>query len=266
MRAQGSSARKAVVIGGGVLGIEAADALRLLGMKVTLLHRAPRLMDRQLDEQGAKRLAQYLDTIGIDVRTQAVVARLAGERVLEAVVLADGTQVSGDVFVACVGVSPRLDLAKSCGLEVGRGIKVDNSMRSSDPAIYAVGDAAELPEAIGGFWPVAVAHAAACVSGMLDGAVGYQAPPAYLELKCDGIDLRSFGRVETREGDEVINASEDAAAWWRFVLRDGRLAGAIVVGPPGAGRDFARVIQPKADLSSVLNELRQGRIEALTKL
>ena len=266
MRAQGSPARKAVVIGGGVLGIEAADALRLLGMKVTLLHRAPRLMDRQLDEQGAKRLAQYLDTIGIDVRTQAVVARLAGERALEAVELADGTRVSGDVFVACVGVSPRLDLAKSCGLEVGRGIKVDNSMRSSDTAIYAVGDAAELPEAIGGFWPVAVAHAAACVSGMLDGAGGYQAPPAVLELKCDGIDLRSFGRVEVTEGDEVIRAREDAPAWWRFVLRDGRLVGAIVVGPPGAGRDFGRIIQPEADLSAVLNELRQGRIEALARL
>ncbi len=266
MWAQRNAAHKAVVIGGGILGIEAADALRLLGMKVVLLQRADRLMDRQLDEQGAKRLTRYLGNIDIDVRTGVSVVRFEGDSLLQAVVLNDGSRVAADMFVACIGIAPRVELARSCGLEVGRGIKVDAFMCTSDPAIYAVGDAAELPGALAGFWPVAVAQASACIAGMLGRPDGYQPPHTFAQLKCDGIDLRSFGEVDVRPDDEIISAQEDAPAWWRFVLRDGKLTGAILVGPPGTGRDFGRLLNAETDLSPVLNELRQGRIEALVKL
>ena len=266
MWAQRNAAHGAVVIGGGVLGVEAADALRLLGMRVTLLHRASRLMDRQLDEQGADRLGQYLANIGIEVRTEAAVTGLSGGRQLDAVVLQDGSRIVGDFFLACIGVRPRTSLAGACGLEVGRGIKVDSFMRSSDPAIYAVGDVAEVPEAPSGFWPIATAQAAACVAGMLGRAEGYHPPRLFVQLKCDGIDLRSYGDLETREGDEVIYSREEMVAWWRVVLRDGALASAVLVGPPGSGRDFGRLIQTDADLAPVLSDLRQGRIEALARV
>jgi len=219
-------------------------------------------MDRQLDEQGALRLMEYLGNLGVDVQTQAAVARLAGKQLLESIVLENGTQVSGDIFVACIGVQPRVQLAQSCGLEVGRGIKVDRSMRTSDPAIYAVGDVAELSGTTGGFWPVAASHAVACVGGILGRADGGEIPRPMVHLKCDGIDLKSYGDLEIREGDEVASAAEDAAAWWRIVLRDGGLASMIVVGPPGTGRRFGQLTRPGVDLKAMVRELQQERISA----
>jgi NAD(P)H-nitrite reductase large subunit len=143
---------------------------------------------------------------------------------------------------------------------------VDSFMRTTDPAIYAVGDAAELPGAIGGLWPVAGAHAAAAVSGMLERPEGYMSPRLLVQLKCDGIDLKSFSDSEERPGDETICAGEDAPAWWRLVVRDGDLVSAVFVGPPASGRDLGRVIQAGTNLRTVLGALRQGRIEALAEL
>jgi len=263
MWAQRTSASRAVVIGGGVLGIEAADALRNLGLRVTVLQRSARLMDRQLDEQGALRLLEYLGNIGVDVQMQAAVARLAGKQVLENIVLENGTQVSGDIFVACIGVRPRVQLAQSCGLEVGRGIKVDRSMRTSDPAIFAVGDVAELSGTTGGLWPVAAGHAMACVGGILGRTDQVEIPPQMVHLKCDGIDLKSYGDLDIREGDEVISAAEDAAAWWRIVLRNDALASLVVVGPPGTGRRFGRLTQPGVDLRAMVSELQQQHATVL---
>ena len=266
MWAQQNSARKAVVIGGGVLGVEAADSLHHLGMRVTLLQRSGRLMDRQLDHNGAQRLARYLTNIDVVTHTEAVVTEFQGNGKCDTLILKDGARIEGDIFVACIGVVARTGLAKQCGLEVGSGIKVDSFMRTTDPAIYAVGDAAELPGAIGGLWPVAGAHAAAAVSGMLGRSDGYVSPRLLVQLKCDGIDLKSFGDWEERAGDETICAREHAPAWWRLVLRDGDLVGAVFVGPPASGRDLGRVIQAGANLRPVLGALRQGRIEALEEL
>jgi nitrite reductase (NADH) large subunit len=263
MWAQREAAKRAVVIGGGVLGIEAADVLRAVGLRVTVLHRASRLMERQLDEQGSLRLQEYLVKGGVDVQTEAAVAHLAGKQLLESVVLENGTRVSGDIFLACIGVRPRTQLAQSCGLEIGRGIKVDSSMRTSDPAIYAVGDVAELPRAAGGLWPVAAGHAVACAAAIMGRGDGYEVPRLVVHLKCDGIDLKSYGEMDVREGDEVISAAEDEMAWWRIVLRNGELVSLVFVGPPGSGRGFERWVQPGTDVRAVLGELRRGRAGAV---
>jgi nitrite reductase (NADH) large subunit len=256
MWAQREAAKRAVVIGGGVLGIEAADVLRTVGLRVKVLHRASRLMERQLDEQGSLRLQEYLVKGGVDVQTEAAVAHLAGKQLLEGVVLENGTRVSGDIFLACIGVRPRTKLAQSCGLEVGQGIKVDRSMRTSDPAIYAVGDVAELPGAAGGLWSIAAGHAVACAAGIMGRSDGYEVPRLVVHLKCDGIDLKSYGDMEVRGADEVSSATGDAIAWWRIVLRDGALVSMVFVGPPGSGHGFEQWVQPGADVRAVVRELR----------
>jgi nitrite reductase (NADH) large subunit len=263
MWAQREAAKRAVVIGGGVLGIEAVDVLRTVDLRVTVLHRASRLMERQLDEQGSLRLQEYLVKGGVDVQTEAAVAHLRGKQLLEAVVLENGTRVSGDIFLACIGVLPRTQLAQSCGLEVGRGIKIDRSMRTSDPAIYAVGDVAELPRAVAGLWPVAAGHAVACATAIMGRDDGYEVPRLVTHLKCEGIDLKCYGEMDVHEGDEVISAAEDELAWWRIVLRKGELVSIVFVGPPGSGRAFERWVQPDADVRAVLGELRRGRTGAV---
>lgn len=253
-------ARTALVIGGGVLGVEAAEALHHLGLQVTLLHRGQRLMDRQLDDQGAQCLAGYLAGSGIQVLTGAQVAGFDGDSLLRTLRLEDGRQLAADVFVACAGIVPNVALARAAGLDVARGICVDAGMRSSDPAILAVGDVAE-PAAAGptGLWPVAVEQGRLAVATMLGQALQPSEPRIVLQLKSEGVDLRSFGDIGTvPEGAQVLSADPGATAWWRLVVRDERVRAAVYVGPPGSAKALTRLLQADGALPEVLAALRQG--------
>ena len=192
---QRDGAKKAIVIGGGVLGIEAAEGDgRDLALRVTILQRAKRLMDRQLDTEGALLLNK--DTVahqGIEAITDCRVAGFDGDERLRAVRPEDGRVLAADLFLACAGIQPNTDLAQGAGLAVGRGIKVDACMRTSDPNIFAVGDVVELAQGPGGLWPVAVDQGRAAVASMLGIATQAAQPRIVLQLKSDGIDLRSFG-------------------------------------------------------------------------
>jgi len=276
-QSSGRRLRRAVVIGGGVLGVEAAEALHHLGLEVTLVHRGARLMDRQLDAEGAQRLTAFLENSGIAVLTEARLARfeIDGGRI-HAMLLQDGRRVEGELFVACAGVTPDVALARAAGLAVGRGVKVDARMATDDPAIFAVGDVAE-PAMPGpaGLWPVAVQHGRVAAEALLEperaGAPGSApaasaaaAPPArvVLQLKSDGIDLRSFGDVEAvPEGAEVLTADASAVEWWRLVLKQGQVLAAVYVGPPGTSQALTRALQGGTDLSPCLGALRQRQLD-----
>ena len=184
---QSRSARRAVVIGGGVLGIEAADALHHLGLGITILQRSNCLMDRQLDPTGAAVLAEFLTDINIRVEAGVTVESLKGDSILKALRLSDGRAIEGDLFVSCTGVIPNADLARECGLEIGRGVKVDASMRTTrDPSIFAVGDVAEPPNGASGLWTVAAAQAKTAVATIIGEFEGLRTPtfarPAQMRL------------------------------------------------------------------------------------
>ncbi|CAD5369880.1 2Fe-2S ferredoxin-type domain-containing protein [Rubrivivax sp. A210] len=264
---QRRQARRALVVGGGVLGVEAADALHKLGLKVTLLQRADRLMNAQLDEQGAARLTGYLESIGIQVVTHGSVARYEGSPQLQTAWLAHGPRVRADVFVAALGIQANTFLAEQAGLKLGdNGIRVDAQMRTSDPDIHAVGDVAELKGTPRGLWPIGAAHAATAVSSMLGEPVPYATPRIVLQLKCEGIDLRSQGEIVAREGDEDFHARDGDAAWWRLIVRHGQLAGGLFVGPPGSAKAFTKLLQQPVDIAPIRAELRQGSLEGLKDL
>jgi NADPH-dependent 2,4-dienoyl-CoA reductase/sulfur reductase-like enzyme/ferredoxin len=260
-------ARRALVVGGGVLGVEAADALHKLGLKVTLLQRADRLMNAQLDETGAARLQGYLESIGIQVVTHATVTRYEGQPQLQAAWLSHGPRVRADVFVAALGIQANTFLAEQAGLALGHnGVRVDRHMRSADPDIYAVGDVADLQGTPRGLWPIGAAHAATAVEAMLGQPVPYVTPRIVLQLKCEGIDLRSQGETVAREGDEEFHAREGDPAWWRLVVRSGQIAGGLYVGPPGTAKAFTKLLQQPVDLGPIRAELRAGKLDALKQL
>ncbi len=264
---QRRKARRALVVGGGVLGVEAADALHKLGLKVTLLQRADRLMNAQLDEHGAAKLAAYLDSIGIQVVTNASVSRYEGSPQWQTAWLSHGPRVRADVFVACLGIQANTFLAEQAGLQLAEnGIRVDAQMRTSDPDIYAVGDAAELKGTPRGLWPIGAAHAATAVESMLGEPAPYATPRIVLQLKCEGIDLRSQGEIVAREGDEDFHAREGDAAWWRLIMRHGQLVGGLYVGPPGTAKAFTKLLQQPVDIGPLRAELRAGSLEGLKRL
>jgi NADPH-dependent 2,4-dienoyl-CoA reductase/sulfur reductase-like enzyme/ferredoxin len=247
---QRTRARRALVVGGGVLGVEAADVLHKLGLRVTLLQRAERLMNAQLDERGAAVLATYLEGIGIQVVTGVTVSRYEGSPELTTAWLAHGPRVRADVFVACLGIQANVHLAIQAGLPAKAGVLVDGAtLCSADPDIYAVGDCAEpLDGAARGLWPVAAAQAVAAVSAICGEPAAAAAPRAMVQLKCDGIDLRSIGELQARPGDAVFEAGGEGGAWWRLVQRGGCWAGGVYVGPPGTSKAFVKLVQGPAGL------------------
>ncbi len=262
-----AKAKRAVVLGGGVLGVEAADALHHLGLKVTLLQRADRLMNAQLDAEGGARLKRYLEGIGIQVVTGASAQGFEGRPMLQAAVLAHGPRAKADIFVAALGIQANTLLATQAGLTLGaNGVKVDRHMRTSDPHIFAVGDVAELKSTPRGLWPIGAAHAATAAAAILGQALDYATPRIVLQLKCDGIDLRSQGEVVAQEGDEDFHARDGDPAWWRLVARHGQLVGGLYVGPPGTAKAFTKLLQKPVDLGPLRDGLRAGRLDDLKAL
>ena len=258
---------RAVVQGGGVLGIEAADALRRLNLKTTIVQRSGRLMNRELDEKGSAILRQFLETLGIDVVTGASVAGITGGDRVEGVGLTTGEILPADLFIACTGVRANAELAEAAELEINRGVIVDDRMQTSDPNIFAVGDVAELPGAVGGLWAIGTAQAAVAVAAMFGQDVTYEAPSTLVSLKMDGIDVKGFGNLEPDyDSEELMDSDEPENIHRRLVVKGGRITGAVFVGPPGTGKDLAQAIQNRADISGVLERLRNGDWEALAEV
>jgi len=265
---QEKECRYAVVAGGGVLGVEAADALRHLNLEVTILERSPRLMNRQLDARGSGILMRFLDGLGVTVKTDVSVARINGTDRITSITLSDGTEIPADLYLAAAGVAPNIELAKAAGLKVNRGIVVDASMRTSDPNVFAVGDVAELPGSIGGLWAVANAQAAVAVGAMFGRVADYAAPSTLVSLKLEGIDVRGFGLTEPAgDTQEVIgNDDGDDSIHRKLILENGKLVGAVFVGPPGTGKHIATAINNGTAIGPVLDELRKGNWERLAEL
>jgi len=261
------SAKKAIVIGGGVLGVEAAEAMTHLGMRATILQRGERLMDRQLDAEGAQLLTRYLAQTGVDVVTDCRVAGFEddGRDRLSGVRLAGGQVLAGDLFLACTGIVPNTSLARAAGIETDRGIRVDRHMRTSDTAIFAVGDSAEAV-GIGGLWPIAVEQGRTAVAAMLGIETAAVEQRVVLQLKSEGIDLRSYGTLQPVPEDcEVLTAARGTGTWWRLNLREGIAHGAVFVGPPGSSKEFTRRLQNGADFSPFLPALRKGELTLLSQ-
>jgi len=238
-------ARRAVIVGGGVLGVEAALALRQHGLRVSLIERAPRIMATQLDDAGARRLTDVLRLQGIEVETlveglvwhgdepsaqlQALsLHRQQGEQ--ETV-----TRLDADVFVACLGIRPRATLAMNAGLAVQpRGIVTDAEQRTSDPHIYAIGDVAQ-PQGPAGLWTVAAAQADRAAQSLLgEPCADTTDAPITFKLKSKLMDVVVWGDTQPRPDDVVWTAPDDAAMHWRVIWRDDVLVGWLCVGPVGS--------------------------------
>jgi nitrite reductase (NADH) large subunit len=240
--------REAVVVGGGVLGVEAASALVDLGLRVTIVHKGDRLMNRQLDAKAAGILERFLAGKGVEVLTGATIDSLHGKVALESVRLVDGTVIDAQMCVFCVGVQPNVSLASAAGLKTDAGIIVDEQMRTSQPDIFAIGDAAKVANSGTGLWTLGAEHAERAVAAMLNRRPILAAAPHALHLKIAGIDIRTFGQIDAKGVRQIeqIDPNEAEYEHRKLVLEDGRVVGAVFAGPPGSAKTFSAVVSGSA--------------------
>ena len=252
IRAAGAGARTAVVVGGGLLGLEAARGLRELGVAVTVVHLADRLMELQLDPLAARLLERRIRALGIEVlcsrRTEAVTER--------GVALADGTEVRGDLVVFATGIRPEVALARDAGLEVGRGVLVDDNLRTSAPGVWAVGECAEHRGVVYGLWAPVLEQARAGGAAIAGRPAAFHGAVPATTLKVAGIDLFCAGQAAEHDpGDEEVIALDSRRERYRkLVLRDGRLAGATLLGDLSDARELRTLIASGQSVPDALLE------------
>ena len=250
----------AVVIGGGLLGLEAAAGLATKGMKTTVLHLMPTLMERQLDPNAAYLLKKAIETRGIEILTEANTAAITGDTWVESVRLADGQVLPADLVVMAVGIRPHAALAQAAGLEVKRGVVVDDFLRTSDPFIYAVGECVEHRGACYGLVAPLYEMAktlAATLAG--ESTPGYTGSALSTKLKVSGVDLFSAGDFsEGDENDDVVLRDPARGIYKRVVLRDNRVVGAVLYGDTTDGAWYFDLLKKGADIGTLRDTLIFG--------
>jgi nitrite reductase (NADH) large subunit len=241
LRADLASPREVLVIGGGILGVETALEMREAGHSVRVAHRVPGLMERHLDLRGGRYLQRHLETLGLGVAVDDVCVELQAEggRVARAV-FGSGMVVETDLVLVSAGIRPRVELARDCGLEVGRGIKVDDDFRSSDPAIRAVGECMEWRGRTWGLLNAAYEQARALarsLAGRESAFAPADSPPTRLKAP---IFAASLGALESADGDEVFVFDDPLrGVYKKVIVADGKIRGAQAVGAV-ADEDAAR--------------------------
>ncbi len=250
----------AVVIGGGLLGLEAAHGLSLRGMKVTVLHLMPTLMERQLDEAAGWLLKTALEARGQTVLTGADTAAIVGDGRVEGVRLKDGTEIAADLVVMAVGIRPSVALARTAGIEVGRGIKVDDHMVTSDPAILAVGECVEHDGQVYGLVAPLWDMCRALADGLVEAPSGYCPAPTSTKLKVAGLDVFSAGDFSGGEGTEDIVLRDAARGIYkRVVVRDDRVVGAVLYGDTADGNWYFDLLKRGESVADIRDALIFGQ-------
>ncbi|MEC9346566.1 MAG: nitrite reductase large subunit NirB [Pseudomonadota bacterium] len=255
------SGGRAVVIGGGLLGLEAAAGLKGRGMAVTVLHLMPTLMERQLDPSAGYLLEQAIKARGIDVITRANSHCIYGEGRVEGVRLDDGTEIPADIVVMAVGIRPNTDLARAAGIEVNRGVLVDDGMRTSDPAIFSVGECAEHRGMCYGL-VAPLYEMAKVLAARLAGETGpeYTGSVTATRLKVSGIDLFSAGDfAEAKDREEIVLRDASRSVYKRLVLKDNRIIGVVLYGETGDGAWFFDMLKRGTDISDLRETLIFGQ-------
>lgn len=258
--------RRAVVIGGGLLGLEAAWGLKRRGMAVALVHVMPTLMERQLDAAAGTLLHRDLESRGITFFTNSQTEEIVGTERAEAVVLADGRRIAADLVVLAVGVRPNIDLARSASVDTNRGIVVGDDMATDDPNIYAVGECIEHNGQVFGLVAPIWQQTKVCAVRLAgDGGAVYVPPPAFTSLKITGIDVFSAGALAVAdEADEEITLHDAKGGLYKkLILRGDRVVGATLYGDVVDGPWYVQLMHDKADVASLRDRIVFGR--ALTE-
>lgn len=260
IRSAAGKGKRAVVIGGGLLGLEAAHGLAKTGAKVTLVHLMDRLMERQLDKPAAEMLKRDVEARGVNVLLAAETARIGGRRKVESVTLTDGRIIPADIVVVAVGVRPNIELARAGGLNVNRGIVVDDGMMTSIAGIHAIGECAEHRAQCYGIVEPAYEQAKLLAQRFAGEDVRYGGSVQATNLKVSGVNVFSAGDFLGVEGTESVILSDPGfGTYKKIVIRDGRLIGAVLFGDTADGLWYLDLIRTGTSVEHFRDDILFGR-------
>jgi nitrite reductase (NADH) large subunit len=261
MIAAAGTYKRAVVIGGGLLGLEAANGLRLRGMEVTVVHLMPWLMERQLDRTAANLLQKSLEEKGLKFRLEATTAALLGnEGRVSCVALKSGEEIPADLVVMAVGIRPNTDLAQSAGLHCSRGIVVNDTMQTFDPRIYAVGECVSHRGTAYGLVAPLFEMAKVCANHLASFGIGrYAGSAVSTKLKVTGVDLFSAGDFSGGPGTEdIVLADPGAGVYKRLVIKEDKLVGAVMYGDTVDGAWYFKLLREGKNVADIRDKLMFG--------
>ncbi|UQR67896.1 FAD-dependent oxidoreductase [Bradyrhizobium sp. C-145] len=256
--------KRVVVIGGGLLGLEAAYGLAKAGAPVTLLHLMDRLMERQLDAPAADLLKMLVERKGIRILLNASTARIHGDGHVEAVELADGSRIEADAVIFAAGIRPNVALAKEAGIAVNRGVVVNDVMQTASPDIFALGECAEHRGTCYGLVEPAYEQARVLARHLAGRPAAYQGSVVSTNLKVSGVSVFSAGDFMGGEGSESLVLSDRRRGTYKkLVIADGRLTGAVLIGDTVDALWYLELIRNRDKVAAIRTDMMFGRALAL---
>jgi nitrite reductase (NADH) large subunit len=252
--------KRVVVVGGGLLGLEAAYGLAKAGAPVTLLHLMDRLMERQLDLPAADLLKTLVERKGIRILLNASTARIHGEGHVEAVELADGSRIEADAVIFAAGIKPNVALARDAGIAVNRGIVVNDVMQTASPDIYAIGECAEHRGTCYGLVEPAYEQARVLARHLAGRPGAYQGSIVSTNLKVSGVSVFSAGDFMGGDGSEsLVLTDRRRGTYKKLVIAGGRLTGAVLIGDTVDALWYLELIRNREKVAAIRTDMMFGR-------
>jgi nitrite reductase (NADH) large subunit len=260
----GDGSRNVVLVGGGLIGLEAGNALRLTGNKITVIEALPRLLPRQMDPEGSEVLKKQLEKLGFTFYIGKMTKEITGAHQVSGVLLDDGTKIDCDMILISAGVRPELTLVNQLGLDVDKGVVVDDHLGVTEPDIYCAGDLINHRGRFYGIWPASQKQGEIAGVNMASGAVEYKGTTPSNTLKVAGVDLVSIGEIDPEDKFEaIIDKDIENFRYKKLVIDNDKLIGAILYGDKKGWLNIQRAINEGMDISSVKDKLRKWILDDL---
>lgn len=260
----GQGKKKVVVVGGGVLGLEAANALMKRGHTVEVVEALPRLLPRQTDPEGSLALQNQMENMGLTFHIGRMTKEILGRDHVKGVILDNGLELHADLVLISAGIRANIPLAEKLGMEINRGIVVDDGMHTGVKGIYAAGDAATHRGINYGIWPAADKEGAVAGENMAGGEAEYEGSVAMNVLKVMGIDLVAIGNVDAECKEVcVLQNDKENHLYRKLIFQEGRIVGAILIGDKTNWVKVQKAIGEKRDVSEVMDRLQNWDLDAL---
>jgi len=255
---------QALLIGSGLLGLEAGNGLRKSGLKVSVIEFSPHLLPRQTDPTCATLLQSRLEQMGFVFYLRAASKEIEGEAQVKGLLLEDGRRIETDLIIISAGVRPNLELAQKLGLNLGKGVPVSDQMETEVPGIYAAGDGIEYQGRLYGIWPASEKQGQTAGLNMAGKSTAYIGTTPSNLLKVAGIDLLAAGDIDPDSKLEAfIDQNRETGTYRKMVIRDNAIVGCLLFGTLEGRKNILKAMEEKKNISSIKDRLSRFELEVL---